>query len=301
MTAALPAGRERRRDACLGALVGLAVGDALGTTLEFAERDSLPPVTFMVGGGPFHLAPGQWTDDTSMALCLGESLLAFPGLDGLDCTARWSRWWHQGENSVTGRCFDIGNQTSGALADWERGVAPGPTGNAGNGGIMRLAPAFIRWHSDHDEARRVAVEQSRLTHHNPLCDQAAADMVDVLFRAMDQGEAARQGLGEAAVLSRQRAEVRSTGFVVHTWEAALWSVARAASFREAVLTAVNLGKDSDTVGAVAGQVAGALWGLSGIPAEWRRDLAWSDRIETLAARLFEAGSPAGAHSYRVRP
>lgn len=286
--------RERRRESCLGAFIGLAVGDALGTTLEFSDRDSEPPVTDMVGGGPFHLAPGQWTDDTSMALGLAESLLQFPGLDAADCTARWSLWMNHGENSCTGTCFDVGNQTRRALGGWRRGEPPAPTESAGNGAIMRLAPAFVRWHGDRDEACRIAIGQSRLTHNNPLCDQAAAGMVDALFQAMEQGEAARPGLAPDAIRARRRSEIRSTGFVVDTMEAALWSVARSGNFREAVLTAVNLGDDADTVGAVTGQIAGALWGLSGIPAEWRRQLAWADRIETLATRLFDAGiSPGG--------
>lgn len=290
----MPISPERRRDSCLGALVGLAVGDALGTTLEFCERDSAPPVTDMVGGGPFHLAPGRWTDDTSMALCLAESLLQFPDLNSSDCTARWSRWMDHGENSCTGACFDVGNQTRAALWGWVLGDPPPRTEGAGNGGIMRLAPAFIRWHQHPEMARRIAVEQSRLTHNNPLCDQAAGDMVAVLFRVMEQGEAALADLAPDPVRTRPRSEVRSTGFVVDTYEAALWSVARSTGFREAVLTAVNLGDDADTVGAVTGQIAGALWGLSGIPPEWCRRLAWAHKIETVATQLFDAGiSPDG--------
>ena len=98
-----------------GALLGLAVGDALGTTLEFRPRDSYPHIEDMVGGGPFRLEPGQWTDDTSMALCLADSLLADGGLDQRDLMARFVRWWQCGERSATGRCFDIGNTTRAAL------------------------------------------------------------------------------------------------------------------------------------------------------------------------------------------
>src|ERR1700754_2398601 len=110
---------EAVRDRAVGALVGLAVGDAVGTTLEFSRRDSMPPLKDMVGGGPFRLQPGQWTDDTSMALCLADSLLACDGLNQHDLMQRFLRWWRDGENSCTGECFDIGITTRTALMRFE--------------------------------------------------------------------------------------------------------------------------------------------------------------------------------------
>jgi ADP-ribosyl-[dinitrogen reductase] hydrolase len=140
------------RDRAAGALVGLAVGDALGTALEFSERDTDAPLTGMVGGGPFGLRPGEWTDDTAMALCLADSLLARRGLDQRDLIARFVRWWRAGENSCTGTCFDIGGTTRRALAVFERTGNPvaGSTNpqSAGNGSLMRLAPVAIYWHDD---------------------------------------------------------------------------------------------------------------------------------------------------------
>src|SRR5690348_14077083 len=103
------------RDRAIGSLLGLAVGDAVGTTLEFATRDSQPPITDMVGGGPFALPAGTWTDDTSMALCLTDSLLAHPGLDPRDLMERFVGWMQRGENAVGGVCFDIGMTTRQAL------------------------------------------------------------------------------------------------------------------------------------------------------------------------------------------
>lgn len=117
-------------DRARGALLGLAVGDALGTTLEFSRRDEHPHHAEMTGGGPFRLAPGQWTDDTSMALALAESLIAHGDLDARDLMDRFLSWWRDGEYSCTGHCFDIGSATRGALAryaadgDIERGLAP---------------------------------------------------------------------------------------------------------------------------------------------------------------------------------
>ncbi len=134
---------ESFADRALGAWLGLAVGDALGTTLEFSRRDSEPHHTEMIGGGPFRLQPGVWTDDTSMALCLADTLLATGEVDPRDLITRFISWWRDGEYSVTGSCFDIGNTTRAALERFERTGGP-LAGNAaapaaGNGSLMRLA------------------------------------------------------------------------------------------------------------------------------------------------------------------
>jgi ADP-ribosylglycohydrolase len=127
-----------------GALLGLAVGDALGTTLEFARPGSFAPITDMVGGGRFGLQPGQWADDTSMALCLAESLIECQGFDPVDQLTRYCRWWREGHLSSTGVCFDIGTTTRAALVAFEetQDPYPGPDDprTAGNGSLMRLAP-----------------------------------------------------------------------------------------------------------------------------------------------------------------
>ena len=133
-----------RRERYRGCLLGLAVGDALGTTLEFCRPGSFTPITDMVGGGPFRLKPGQWTDDTSMALCLASSLTERGGFDARDQMERYVRWWREGYWSSTGRCFDIGNTTSAALSRFQKTGDPfaGSTDPhaAGNGSLMRLAP-----------------------------------------------------------------------------------------------------------------------------------------------------------------
>ncbi|MCX7635479.1 MAG: ADP-ribosylglycohydrolase family protein, partial [Syntrophales bacterium] len=135
---------ERRLDRFCGCLLGLAVGDALGTTVEFQPPGSFPPLTAMVGGGPFQLKPGQWTDDTAMALCLAESLITCRGFDPRDQMERYVRWWQEGYLSSTGTCFDIGNTTRRALTAFLQTGNPmsGPTESsaAGNGSLMRLAP-----------------------------------------------------------------------------------------------------------------------------------------------------------------
>nr|HPL68310.1 ADP-ribosylglycohydrolase family protein [Smithellaceae bacterium] len=127
-----------------GCLLGLAVGDALGTALEFKPPGSFTPITDMIGGGPFNLKPGQWTDDTSMSLCLAESLIECRGFNPRDQMERYVRWWREGYLSSTGTCFDIGNTTRTALATFMKTGNPlsGPIDSysAGNGSLMRLAP-----------------------------------------------------------------------------------------------------------------------------------------------------------------
>jgi ADP-ribosyl-[dinitrogen reductase] hydrolase len=290
------------RDRAVGALLGLAVGDAIGTTLEFRQRDSYPPLTDLVGGGPFRLAAGEWTDDTSMALALADSVLEHSRLDVADLMTRFVAWRDTGVYSCTGRCFDIGATVSAALRRWERTGNPlagstDPT-TAGNGSLMRLAPVAIRHWQARGELQRVAAEQSRTTHAAPEAVSACVLFAEMLADAIEgrpRSEVLRPREGGhagaiAAIASglwrgKQRDQVQSSGYVAHSLEAALWSVGRTADFRSAVLTAANLGGDADTTAAIAGQLAGALCGLSRIPQEWLARLAWRDRVEKAADAL----------------
>lgn len=289
------------RDRALGCFAGLAVGDALGTTLEFTQRDA-SRVDDIVGGGPFGLKPGEWTDDTSMALCLADSLLACGTLDELDLMQRFLRWRRDGENSVTGSCFDIGAATSGALSRFEETGNPlaGSTHerSGGNGSIMRLAPVVLRWHNDRESALDAARRQSRTTHGATAAVEGAAFLADVLLDAIATGDKAyalraRDAAGVIAPVAagswrRSREQISSSGYAVHTLEAALWAVDAAGDFQTVALNAANLGDDADSVAAVAGQIAGAIWGYSGIPEKWRAVLAWRERIEELGSALFTA-------------
>jgi ADP-ribosyl-[dinitrogen reductase] hydrolase len=299
------AASDPRYDRALGAFIGLAIGDALGTTIEFSPRDSYPSVVGMVGGGPFGLKPGEWTDDASMALCLADSLIASRGtLDAADLAQRFVRWWQNGENSVTGRCFDIGVTTRTALETFRRTGTPigdrAPHA-AGNGGIMRLAPAAILAGQDLDKAAELGRAQSEVTHAAKEC-LAGADLLARILSAgiagkeLDALRAAESAKFEApnieavargAWRSKRRVEIRSSGYVVHTLEAACWAVGSSESFADAVLKAVNLGDDADTVGAVTGQIAGAIWGYTSIPNEWKERLAWRDRLIAAATALWE--------------
>ncbi|MQW94101.1 ADP-ribosylglycohydrolase family protein [Sinorhizobium fredii] len=275
-----------RKDRAIGALVGLAVGDAVGTTLEFKSRDSYEHLTDMVGGGPFGLAPGEWTDDTSMALCLADSLIANDGkIDQADLLERFVRWWRLGENSHSGRCFDIGNTTTRALEAYRQSgslVNNAEENRQANGSIMRLAPAVIAAKAKTD-AQVLAVLQGETTHAAPEPKMACSVMAGVLWDAILTGFVPPyvSRLGQTP-----RALVSSSGHVWRTFDAACWAVASTLTFKDAVLAAANLGDDADTVAAVAGQIAGAIYGYGAIPQDWRDKLAWHDSIVTRAEELW---------------
>jgi ADP-ribosyl-[dinitrogen reductase] hydrolase len=303
---------ERRfLDRARGCLLGLAVGDALGTTLEFCAPGSFAPLSDIVGGGPFSLRPGEWTDDTAMALCLADSLIERHAFDPVDQLQRYVRWWDAGYMSCTGSCFDIGNTVSKALTRFKRTGEPYPGAaddwSAGNGSIMRLAPVVLFYAANPRKAIDFAAASSRTTHRaaEPVdaCRYMASVMVGLLAgRSRDEVLApsyeAVPGLWDREPLvrlvarirqgsfrRREPPQIRGSGHVIASLEAALWAFARSASFAEGALLAVNLGDDADTTGAVYGQIAGAAYGKSGIPERWLNRLAWADQICDMADRL----------------
>ncbi len=295
-------------DRLLGLFLGLAIGDAIGTTLEFRTRDSYVHISDMIGGGPFGLHPGEWTDDTSMALCLAYSLKATGQVDGsfdaADLMRRFVNWWRFGYCSVTGECFDIGTATRNALHRFE--ITGDPISgslnehSAGNGSIMRLGPIVLRYADNADAAFKAARLQSVTTHGALECIEACLLMTHVLLqlcRGVELRSAVASGplcesakiakISDASLFDKKRDEIRSTGYVVDTLEAALWAVGQSHSFEEAVLLAANLGDDADTVAAVAGQFAGARWGGGDIPKRWLDTLAWRDEITKLGSELID--------------
>jgi ADP-ribosylglycohydrolase len=295
-----------------GCLLGLATGDALGTTLEFRPPGSFAPIEDMLGGGPFRLAPGQWTDDTSMALCLAESLIERQGFDPIDQLERYVRWYRQGHLSSTGRCFDIGNTVREALLRFEGTREPycGSTDpmSAGNGSIMRLAPVPLFYARSPQEAIEQSGQSSRTTHGASAavdaCRYLGAVLVGAVSGVSKEELLSRRyspipGYWEANPLvpeideiatgsfkRRQPPEIKGTGYVVKSLEAALWAFNHGASFRAGCLLAVNLGNDADTTGAVYGQVAGAFFGEAGIPESWRSKLSHHTLIESFAEQLL---------------
>ena len=299
-----------------GAMFGLAVGDALGAAVEFRPPGTFEPVTDYRAGGPHGLGPGEWTDDTSMALALADSI-ATVGWDLDDQAERYVAWWQTGKYSVTGECFDIGMATRSALSRWlacrdaRQSADPHPR-TSGNGSIMRLAPvpiALAHWFPQHSEALVERLMESSLpTHASPQCRWACAYLGIVLTGLMhglprDEvlgphwspvRQLSRLGTMDSEIAQiatgsfrgKQPPAIRGGGYVVHSLEAALWAFHDAEDFSQAVLKAVNLGDDADTTGAVCGQLAGACWGESGIPSRWRSGLAQYDTIDIAVQRLL---------------
>ena len=277
-----------------GALVGLAVADAVGTTLEFQKPGSFDPISDMIGGGPFQLKPGQWTDDTSMALCLAESLVKKQDMDLVDQLQRYVRWYREGYMSSTGHCFDIGNTVREALHKFEKTGNPysGSTEvmSAGNGATMRLAPVPLTTHG-----APVAVDGCRYLGALIVGAVTGASKTELLSARYTPvpGYWAHHPLvveiDEVAMGSfkqRHPPEIQGSGYVVKSLEAALWAFYHSETFKEGCLMAANLGDDADTTAAVYGQLAGAFYGETAIPETWRNQLAMYDTISWLAEQLY---------------
>ena len=291
--------RERYR----GVMLGLAVGDALGVPAEFQERGTFPKITEMIGGGPFRLNPGEWTDDTTM------SLIEYGGFNPADQMNKYWEWIELGYMSSNGRMFDIGDTTSEALCEFRK------TGNvyagiddhkkAGNGSLMRLAPIPLFF--EHDvAARKFAANMSATTHGAKACIASCVFLTHIIHKAL-------RGLPKEQILTiddptnwfskldvdihrniaygdyknKTEDQIKSTGYVIHTLEAALWCFYNTDTFEDGLIKAVNLGHDSDTTGAVYGQLAGAYYGAEAIPQRWLDKIVKRDIIITVADNLFD--------------
>ena len=290
--------------------MGLVVGDAVGTTNEFQPAGSFEPITDMVGGGVFGLEPGQWTDDTSMALCLADSLLAQGRYDSFDVMERYGRWYKEGYRSSTGTCFDIGNQVTRSLWDFrEQQRVPTSaerTTSAGNGAIMRLAPVVIVGFESRDP--REVVETARLsareTHFSVEAEAAtevfAALLVGALLgwspqQLMDVSWASTGAAFDemaARVISpdpqvRASWEAETSGYIVNGLRLAVHGLLDFPSFKDATLAIANMGGDTDTNAAIYGQLGGAFYGIEGIPASWRERVHLGEEIDQLARDLVD--------------
>lgn len=298
------------RDRFLGCLLGLAVGDALGAPIEFEKRDTYQEITSYRSGGPFNLKAGQWTDDTSLALCLGYSLLEKKQFDAADIMKRFFSWWKEGYMSCTGHCFDIGNTTKAALARFEEkgalfsGAESDP---ATNGSIMRLGAVPLFYFDDLEKSLFFSRESSRLTHAPVACLDACRGLALFIHRAL-KGQSKQEILAyekdmlpnlcpeiESVLLGsykyKTREEISSAGLAHTCLEAALWAFYHSDNFDAGVFLAVNLGEDSDTTGAVFGQLAGAFYGIRGIRQDLLVNLWDKNLIEDLALKLYQHYNP----------
>lgn len=293
-----------------GSMVGLATGDALGVALEFMPPGSFIDVIDIQGGGPFGLNEGEWTDDTSMALCMAASLIECGNFDAKDQMERYVNWRDNGYMSSRGegsRCVDIGNTTTCSLDNFLESGDPysGPKDNStsGNGPIMRLAPIPLFYGGSPIDAFAFAGQSSMTTHGSDACIDACRYMALIMngaingivkeellsldfMKSIDLMPEIRE-IANGSFKEKEPPEIKGTGYVVESLEAALWAFYTYDSFESGLIAAVNLGDDADTTGAVYGQIAGAYYGIDSIPERWLEKIVDLDGIMYIAEGLYD--------------
>ncbi len=264
----------------------------------------------MTGGGPFRLNKGEWTDDTSMALCLAHSLLHKKGFDPVDQMNRYCNWWRVGYMSSNGRCFDIGGTVMAALDKYLEFKDPFSGSSAedssGNGSLMRLAPIPMYYSGNKAKAIEFAGESSRTTHGSAECIDSSRLFSSLLveaFSAESKQDIFKNeryqpycpqviDIANLKFLSNNYEQLTGSGYVIESLESALWCFMQADNFEEAILMAANIGNDADTTAAICGQIAGAYYGFSQIPEKWRSSITMSEEIQTWSEQLFHMGNKA---------
>lgn len=268
------------QDEALGMFIGTAVGDALGAPLEFCSAsDSNSLLTEMVGGGVHNTAVGEWTDDTAMMMCITDAYLAYKRFAPSAIMQNFKRWRNSGAFGTRNYCFDIGNTTSEALQCASNKRPYGASASLmtdGNGGIMRMAPHIVFNHTNKTMAIAEAVAGGLLTHGTSKCIQYSAALAEELF----------DGATKCNAQLFDKGIKEESGTVMGCYASAWQSIAATSTFEDAVVHAVNKGKDADTVGAVTGMIAGRLYGYSSIPKRWLDVLHSHDALVKDATALY---------------
>ena len=276
--------RMRKQNA-IGMMVGLAIGDAMGSALEFMPmRDRGDFITNYQKSSVFPIEAGQWTDDTSMALAIADAIIENQGQwNPVTVMQNFLDWYQTGKYSAIDHCFDIGNTCRSALENWMLDPATPYQGStdpqsSGNGALMRMAPVIIS-SATLEEAQHKANEQTILTHGSAECIKYSSAFAEELFYY-------RYAPTLPVDYKIARENVKPTGYVRESYEAAWWAVKNASDFESTIIKAINLGGDADTIGAIAGQIAGALYGANKIP-NWMKDGLYEYKmIEDTAIKLF---------------
>lgn len=311
-----------------GAIMGLAVGDALGVPAEFTDREVLrqAPITEMTGGGVHGQIAGTWSDDTSMTLCVMKSLIN--GIDYDDQMQRFTEWMMHGAYSAHDELFDIGGATKSAIFKYAHGCPPLECGgladnSCGNGSLMRILPTvlFLEGQSRgkclvlNEKTAAVIHDASRLTHAHKTCLIACGIYASVVWKLCNGGDPyneCKSGVLRGLTYYRKHPdfadeiskferldsieklseeEIQSDGYVLHTLEAALWCMMNSSGYAECVLKAVNLGNDADTTAAVAGGLAGLWYWERTIPINWLNQLAKREYLEKCCLRFAHSCWP----------
>ena len=271
------------RDRAKGALWGLIVGDCLGSPIQFSGKESHPWITEMVKCPVFNLPAGYWTDDGSMAMCIMDSYVRKGKYDLKDIGMTFVKWFINGHlSSMKGRSFDVGMTTWNACQNIasRKSLVNGSEESQGNGSIMRFAPSWFIAQRENDPVK-VMHEISDLTH----CSNRVREIVDKLAKILDEHMAGKRTSEISSYKTRE--EANNTGWAVSTLEAALWAFNATHNFRDALVAAVNLGGDADTIGAVCGQIAGSYYGHSAIPRKWLEAVKDWQKVDTLVEKFLD--------------
>lgn len=305
-----------------GAILGFAVGDALGVPGEFMSRDELAsnPIDDMRGGGAHGQLAGTWSDDTSMTLCMMDSLME-KGIDYEDQMLRFSDWLWNATNTARDEVFDVGGTTKHAIFAFCRGTPPLECGETaefccGNGSLMRVLPVALYLIGQYkiskldDQSAFIIHNTSKCTHAHLRCLMACGIYCAVVFQLYNGGHlstAVKAGISSAMSYYRRKSEfidvypefealkdialwpeeqLRGSGYVIHTLQAALWCLLKTTNYRDCVLAAIRLGEDTDTTAAVAGGLSGLWYGVEAIPNGWLEKLAKSSELRRKSREFF---------------
>ena len=311
------------KEKILSGIIGLCVGDSLGVPVEFKSRETLQrnPVTDMQGYGTHNQPLGTWSDDTSMALCLLDSLKN--ELDYDDIMRKFLSWFKEADYTAHGKVFDVGIATQKALSRFASGTEPFNCGgdseyDNGNGSLMRILPmAFYLSAADveYEDFFDIIHTVSALTHAHERSKIACGIYISIaeslinrtgdikvgihngINKSKDYYENKNEYIDELKYYSRifkdgfinlPQDEIKSSGYVVDTLEAAIWCLLNTDNYESCVLKAVNLGEDTDTVAAVVGGLAGIYYGLDNIPSKWVAQIARLDYIKELCGTFNDS-------------
>ncbi len=303
-------------------IIGVAVGDALGVPVEFRSRKEIAksPVTAMKGYGTHHQPAGTWSDDTSLTLALLDSMIKNRSINYIDIMDKFSEWLLYGKYTTAEEVFDVGNATSRAIMNYGQGIPPLNCGGRsvydnGNGSLMRILPITYYINSKPnisvDEQMEIVHNVSSLTHGHPISLIGCGIYICIALKLLSEKTSLIEGIKEGIANAFQyytyqewndistyirlkdleyfaalpESEIKSSGYVVDTLEAAIWCLLNTDSYKNCVLKAVNLGEDTDTIGAVAGGLAGIYYGADSIPKEWMNIVLKRQDIEKLCNEL----------------
>ena len=286
-------------DKWMGSIIGLAIGDQLGSLTEGKTRGLFEKVRGM--------DPGTfWTDDTSQALCLADSLISTKKFDLTDQLERYSKWLFEGYLSSKDWGYGCGPTARLAINNFKKNGTPSPVKDqATNGALMRLCPVPLYYSNNLEEAIDKSGESAKSTHDNPICVDACRLYGSMIVKAVQKKdkdfileydhklwtdkplEKSIHIVAQGSFKEKKLSEIKGTLNILESIEASLWAFNHSSSFAEGALMAVNMGDDADTTAAIFGQLAGAFYGYEAIPIDWRSKLLEKELIEFIANKLYE--------------